>query len=203
MIAEGRHAEAMTPQELAEARHYRRLRLAVAVSDIILDLACLAAAAFWLAKPIDLWLVQWGWLSRFATLRLAALLLIVAGLHFAVSLPLDFYAGYVLEHRFHLSTLSLPDWLWRLAKQALLEGVLGLAAFLGLYWIAWTTGAWWWLVAAAAFFLVSVLFGQLAPVLILPLFYTVKRLDDPELLQRMRDLARAPACRSKGSIAWH
>jgi STE24 endopeptidase len=188
----------MNPQELAEARQYRRLRVAVAVSDIILDLACLAAAAFWLARPMDHWLAQWGWLSRLATLRVAALFLMVAGLQWAVSLPLDFYSSYVLEHRFHLSTLSLPGWLWRLAKQASLGALLGVAIFVGLYWIIWTTGAWWWLAAAAAFFVVSTLLGQLAPVLIVPLFYTVKRLDHPELLQRMRDLSQGTGLSIEG-----
>jgi hypothetical protein len=125
VTAEIDYAEAMTPQELAEARQYRRLRLAVAVSDIGLDLAYLAAVAFWLARPIDLWLTQWGWLSRLATLRLTALLLIVAGLQLAISLPLSFYSGYVLEHRFHLSTLSLPGWLWRLVKEASLGAFSG------------------------------------------------------------------------------
>ena len=97
-----------------------------------------------------------------------------------------------------LSTLSLPGWLWRLVKQALLGGLLGLALVLGLYAIIWTTGAWWWLVAAAAFFAVSVLLGQLAPVLILPLFYTVKRLDQPELLQRMQELSQGTGLSIEG-----
>ena len=198
MSTEPRDAQAMTPQELAEARQYRRLRLAAAVSDIILDLSCLAAAAFWLARPIDLWLMRWSWLSRLATLRLAALFAIVAGLQLAVSLPLDFYSGYVLEHRFHLSTLSLPGWLWRLLKQASLGTLLGVALCLGLYGIIWTTGAWWWIVAAAAFFAVSILLGQVAPVLILPLFYSVKRLEDPELLQRMRDLSQGTGLSIEG-----
>ncbi len=198
MTTEIRSSAAMTPQELAEARQYRRLRLAVSVSDMVLDLVYLAAAAFWLARPIDVWLMRWSWLSRLATLRLAALLLIVAGLQLAVSLPLGFYSGYVLEHRFHLSTLSLSGWLWRLLKQASLGALLGLVMVLGLYWIIWTTGACWWLVAAAAFFLVTVLLGQLAPVLILPLFYTVKRLDNPELLQRMRDLSQGTGLSIEG-----
>ena len=37
----------------------------------------------------------------------------------------------------------------------------------GLYWMIWLTGPIWWLVAAAGYFAVSVLLGQLAPVLIL------------------------------------
>jgi STE24 endopeptidase len=50
-------------------------------------------------------------------------------------------------------------------------------------------GDWWWLAAAGAFFVVTVLMGQLAPVLIVPLFYKVERLDNPELNDRMTRLA--------------
>jgi STE24 endopeptidase len=198
MDSEPGTTETLSTAELSEARQYGRLRLIAAVSDILLDLACLAAAAFWLARPIDLWLARWSWFARLATLRLAALFAIVAGLQLAVSLPLDFYSGYVLEHRFHLSTLSLPGWLWRSVKQTLLGGLLGLLLCLGLYAIIWTAGAWWWVAAAAAFFVTSVILGQVAPVLILPLFYSVKRLDDPELLARMRDLAQGTGLSIEG-----
>ena len=61
---------------------------------------------------------------------------------------------------------------------------------LGLFWLIWTTHGWWWLAAAGAFFLVSVLLGQLAPVLILPLFYSIEKLDNPELAERIGRLAQ-------------
>ena len=64
-----------------------------------------------------------------------------------------------------------------------------MALMLGLFWLIWTTGPIWWLVAAGAFFLVSVLLGQLAPVLILPLFYKIEKLDAPELTGRIASLA--------------
>ena len=56
-------------------------------------------------------------------------------------------------------------------------------------WLIWTTHGWWWLAAAAAFFAVSIVFGQLLPVLILPLFYKIEKLDAPELAERIGRLA--------------
>ena len=114
---------------------------------------------------------------------------LVTAAHCLVSFPLSFYSGYVLEHRFHLSTLTLGGWLWRYAKRMTLALALGMPLVLGLFWLIWTTGPWWWLTAAAAFFLVSVLLGQLMPVLILPLFYKIERLDAPELAERFARLA--------------
>ena len=69
---------------------------------------------------------------------------------------------------------------------------------LGLYWLIWTAGGWWWLAAAGLFFLVSVALGQLLPVLILPLFYKIERLDQPELAARIARLAEGTGLSIEG-----
>ena len=61
--------------------------------------------------------------------------------------------------------------------------------FPGLYGLIWVVGDYWWLAAAGAFFLVTVLLGQLMPVLILPLFYKVEPLDNQDLIARLARLA--------------
>jgi STE24 endopeptidase len=110
-------------------------------------------------------------------------------LHMAVSLPLVYYSGYVLEHRFRLSNMTLGGWIKRYAKQNALALAFGTFLIVGLYWLIWTTGHWWWLTAAGAFFCVTIVLGRIVPLLIIPLFYKVERLDSPELGQRMKDLA--------------
>ncbi len=62
-------------------------------------------------------------------------------IHVAVSFPLSFYSGHVLEHRFQLSTQTFGRWLWRYAKRNLLAVAFSLVLVLGLYWLIWTTGA--------------------------------------------------------------
>ena len=96
----------MTPEQLAEAKQYGRYSLACTLADKVLDLLFLTFAAVVLARPLDAWLQGWPLLERFASLRLVVFFLLVTLLHMGVSLPLSFYAGYILEHRFHLSTLS-------------------------------------------------------------------------------------------------
>jgi STE24 endopeptidase len=188
----------MTPEQLAEAKQYGRDELYCSLADMLLDLLLLTAAAVLLAGPLDRWLQGSALLDRIWSLRLVVFLLGVTGLHLLISFPLSFYSGYVLEHRFHLSTLSLRRWFWRYAKRNLLALAFTLLLVLGLYWLIWTTGPWWWLVAAGAFFLVSVILGQLAPVLILPLFYKIERLDSPELTGRMAGLAEGTGLSIEG-----
>lgn len=188
----------MTPEELAEAKRYGRLGLRAMLLDMFVDFVYLAVAAVFLARPIDQWLQHFAWLENVWSLRLLTLAAIIFALHFAISLPLSYYSSYWLEHRFKLSKLSLAGWLWRYTKQATLTVGFSLTLFLGLYWIIWTTGAYWWLVAAGAFFLVSVLLGQLLPVLILPLFYRIERIDNPELTERLARLAEGTGLSIEG-----
>jgi STE24 endopeptidase len=180
----------MSDGERAEAKRYGRLELGCALADKALDVAYLAVAAFLLAGPIDRWLQQGSpLLARNWSLRLTALFLATMGIHIAVSFPLSLYSGHLLEHQFHLSTQTFGRWLWRYLKRNVLAVAFSLALVLGLYWLIWLTGGWWWLTAAAAFFVVSIVLGQLAPVLILPLFYHVEKLDVPELSERIARLA--------------
>ncbi len=179
----------MTPEQLAEAKHYGRYSLACTLADKLLDLLFLTFAAVVVARPLDAWLQDSSLLKQFASLRLVLFFLLLTLLHIAVSLPLSFYAGYILEHRFHLSTLSVGGWVRRYAKQNLLALVLGTVLILGLYWLIWTTRGWWWLAAAGAFFCVTIIMGRLFPVLIIPLFYKIEPLDAPELAEQMNALA--------------
>ncbi len=184
----------MSDSERAEAKRYGRLELGCTLADKALDVSYLAVAAFLLAGPIDRWLQGSSslfsgdsWLH--ATLRLAALFLAVMAIHIAVSFPLSFYSGHVLEHKFQMSTQTFGRWLWRYLKRNVLAVGFSLLLVLGLYWLIWLTGGWWWLAAAAAFFAVSIVLGQLAPVLILPLFYRIEKLNVPELSDRLARLA--------------
>lgn len=193
-------AARMTGEQLAEAKRYGRYDLACTLADKGLDVAYLATVALLAAGAIDRWLKGYlpadGYLD--ISLRLAAMFLIVVGLHVCVSFPLSFYSGHVLEHRFGLSRQTFAGWLWRYAKRNALAVAFGLAMILGLYWLIWTTGPLWWLVAAGAFFVVTVLVGQLTPVLILPLFYKIERLDAPELSQRIAQLAQGTGLSIEG-----
>ncbi len=121
--------------------------------------------------------------------RLIALFGIVMLLHILVSLPLSFYSHFVVEHQFGLSNQSLRRWLRNWSLSNVLTIALGVALNVGLFWIIWHAGPYWWLIAAAAFFVVSFVLGQLAPVLILPLFYKVEPIENAELDARMKQLA--------------
>jgi STE24 endopeptidase len=183
-------AESMTPAEQAEARRYGRIHLALTLLDMAVDLIYLGLMAFVFGPRIDAWLASFAALAgERSMLRLIALFGVVIGLHILVSMPLSFYSGYVVEHQFGLSNQSLRRWLRNWSLGNVLAVLLGGVMNVGLFWIIWNTGTYWWLIAAAAFFVMSVVLGQLAPVLFIPLFYKVEPLENADLLERMKRLA--------------
>jgi STE24 endopeptidase len=189
-IAEAEVASSMTPAEQAEARRYGRIHLALTLLDMAVDLVYLGLMAFVFGPRIDAWLATFEPLAgERSMLRLVALFGVVIGLHILVSMPLSFYSGYVVEHQFGLSNQSLRRWFRNWSLGNVLAVLLGGVMNVGLFWIIWNTGTYWWLIAAAAFFVMSVVLGQLAPVLFIPLFYKVEPLENADLLERMKRLA--------------
>jgi STE24 endopeptidase len=176
----------MSADQLAEARQYGRWQLALDLADSGLDVLYLGLFAFFAAVPIDTWLAE---RISSAPLRLMALFGIMIGLHECVSFPLACFSGYSIEHRFGLSRQSFGQWLARHAKRFSLAVGFGAVMVIALYSLFWFVGTWWWAAAAIGFFLVSVVLGQLAPVLILPLFYKIEKLDNSELTGRFAPLA--------------
>lgn len=188
-------ADELSPEQQAEAKQYGRAQLRVELLDKAVDLVYLSVVALFFAPTWDAWLagpIPNDWL------RLTALLALVIGLHECVSFPLSYYAGHVLEHRYGLSNQRFAGWLRRHLKAFGLGSLFAIAMFVGLFALIWYAGSWWWLVAAGAFFAVSVVLGQLAPVLILPLFYKIERLDDAELSHRMSRLSEGTGLSIEG-----
>ncbi|HOW87554.1 MAG TPA: M48 family metallopeptidase [Candidatus Omnitrophota bacterium] len=122
--------------------------------------------------------------------RVVAVYFVLFSLFFLIfDLPLSFYSGFILEHRFGLSNQSFAAWLWDTAKKTLLSFVLSLALLECLYWIIRAEPLRWWLWAWAAYAFVSYILGKVFPVLIVPLFYKYGKLEDKELEGKVLKLA--------------
>jgi len=118
------------------------------------------------------------------------------------SLPLSFYSGRVLERRYELSNETFKSWLTDEAKSLAVGLVLGSGAAALIYWCIRMSPDRWWLVAGAAFALIIVGLTNLAPVLLLPLFYSVKPLDREALRARLLALADRAGARVLGAYEW-
>jgi STE24 endopeptidase len=120
----------------------------------------------------------------------------------ATQIPFAYYQGVTLERRYGLSTERRAHWWMNQAKAAALGLSLAApAALLLVALIRWSPERWW-VLAAAAFVGIMVVLAQLAPVLLMPLFYDFKPLARPELVQRLMALAERAGARVLGVFEW-
>jgi STE24 endopeptidase len=106
-----------------------------------------------------------------------------------VTLPLDYWRGYVHEHRWAMSTQTLAGWCTDRAKSTLIRVLLIAAAWTALVALVRALPAWWPLAAAAAAGLTILVFSLLAPLLLEPVFNRFRPLADQHLVDELRGLA--------------
>ena len=162
-----------------------------------LELTFLVLAVVLAAKPLDDWLLTVDVL-QVTWARLSVFYLVIGIAEYILSFPLAVYSGFTLEHQFGLSRQSFARWSRRDLLKNLLMLAFGLVMIQGLFWLIRLTGPAWWLAAAGLSFVISVLIGQLVPVLILPLFYKIQRLDDRDLAERFQHLTEGTTLSIQG-----
>jgi STE24 endopeptidase len=161
------------------AKRYARIRIARGIAGTLLFFALtillVATNATMTLEELARTLVENDYL---------ALLLFAAGLglvEMVLTFPLKLYSGFYLEHKYNLSNQRFWAWIWEGTKGMLIGVFLGTPILLVLYYCLRSMGDLWWLPVGAILFLFSLVLARVAPVLILPLFYRFKPLEDGEL----------------------
>ncbi len=122
-------------------------------------------------------------------------------LSFAVlELPLEYYSGFVLPHRYNQSTQTPRGWAQDQLLGLLLTAVIGLPLLEGVYWLLRVTGPLWWMWAAAGYVLLAAGLSTLAPVILMPLFnkYTPLNEEHAALAARLTALAARAGTKVNG-----
>jgi STE24 endopeptidase len=123
-------------------------------------------------------------------------------LHEIAAVPLAFYSGFFLERRYGLSKETLRSWLADQAKAFGIALVVGVTAGELVYGFIRLSPDRWWLAAGITFSLLIVGLTNLAPVLLLPVFYTLKPLEREALKARLIALAERAGARVLGAYEW-
>src|SRR5262245_932946 len=131
------------PATPPEVKRYQRLKLLALTINTALTFIALAVLALVVGPALRAWLAPMGDDNRWLSLLISAG--VVAMTMETLTLPLAFWSGFVLEHRFGLSNQTFKAWLWQRVKGYLVGGVVGGLLLAGLYAILWWSGAWWWL----------------------------------------------------------
>lgn len=186
--------------DLETAKRYHRTGRILGVAGYLLDLAILLALLFtgWTLalRTLAFHYSPHPWIALLIYLALFGAITQVAGL------PLDYLHSFWLEHRYGLSNLSFSGWVKDQLKGLAVGATLGGLAAEFLYAVIRRWPENWWLVCAVAFIAFFVLLANLAPVLIMPIFFKFKPLENPSLTERLLDLSRRAGTRVKGVFEW-
>ncbi|MGE5245924.1 MAG: M48 family metallopeptidase [Betaproteobacteria bacterium] len=118
------------------------------------------------------------------------------------SLPLGFYSGFLLERRYGLSTERLSGWALDTLKSFAVGLVLGGAAATIVYALIRRSPGGWWLSGGLIFAALIVGLANVAPVLLIPIFYRLKPLERESLRQRLFALAERAGARVLAAHEW-
>ena len=188
----------LDPQRQEQARQYARIKRQLWLVDQSISLLY---AILWLtlgwATGLRAWLT--GFINN-DWLLVAAFASIFTGIYFLLNLPLNYYTGFVLPHRYDLSTQSLKNWTIDQIKGLLLGAVLGLLVIELVYLALRQTGDSWWLWLTGGALVFSVLLANLSPILIMPIFnkFTPLGEEHADLAQRLIKLAEQAGTKIKG-----
>ena len=188
----------LDPEKQEQAKEYARIRRRLMLGDLALGGIY---ALLWLVTgwSIDLR----NYLLGFTTndwLLVAGFMLVFGGIYFLIDLPLGYYSSYILPHRYGLSTQTFKGWIGDQVKGVLVGGVLGLMVIEIIYYVLRISPSLWGLWAGLILLFFNVILANLAPVLLMPLFYKFVPLEEEhaDLVARLLNLAERAGTRVRG-----
>jgi Zn-dependent protease with chaperone function len=192
---------ALDPERQKRAKEYARISRRLWLANLLIGAVYTLA---WLVFGWSIGLRQWltGHFAFLSSpwLLVPAFVLVFGGIYFLIDLPLSYYSGFVLPHRFDQSTQSLRDWIVDELKGIAIGAPLGLLLVELLYLALRAAGGLWWLWAVAGLLVFNVLLSNLAPILIMPIFnkYVPLGEEHKDLADRLLRLAERAHTRVRG-----
>jgi Zn-dependent protease with chaperone function len=170
-----------------ETRRYNRIHRWLEIADFLIGLAFLVVL---LATDWTSMLRDWAYrgAGQHYTLAVFFYITMLLAISKVLGFGLDYY-GFRLEHRYNLSNQRIRSWLWDQAKTWIITLVIGTVLVELIYWTIRISPQHWWMIAWVVFILLSVFFAQIAPVVLFPLFYKFKPLENDSLRTRLLRLS--------------
>lgn len=188
------------PVDSPEVRRYNRIQRWLSMADAVIGFALLVVLLVtgWTGKLRDWSYSGAGQHYFFAVFLYVLMFSIIAKI---LSVPFDF-VGFRLEHQYHLSNQKVKSWVWDECKGWLVSIVLGTIMVELVYSIIRVAPQRWWIIAWAVFVGLFLLMAQLAPVVLMPIFYKFEPLANDNLRERLTRLGERAGTRVRGVYEW-
>ena len=183
-----------------EAREYNRIKRRLTVADMALNFVLLIAL---LATGLNGTLRDWAYRGAGQSYSLAVffyvLMLLIIGK--ALSFGLDYYS-FRVEHQFNLSNQRIRSWIWDEIKGWLIGLVIASILVEMIYNIIRMAPFKWWIIVWVVYNGLAIFFAQIAPVVLFPLFYKFRPLENDDLAKRLIRLSERAGTRVRGVYEW-
>src|SRR5258708_14770377 len=191
----------LDPERQQKAREYARIRRRLSFVSLAIGVVGVIIRIF---SNLDTWLrdilrpLAWqpipGW---FPWQILVYFLILMLGYQL-ITTPLSYFGGFVLPHRYGLSTMTLKGWASDLLKGFVLSLILEILVVELVYALLASQPQTWWLWVALGLLFFSGVMGHLAPVLIFQIFYEFRPLPEGDPAKRLLPLAERAHTRWPG-----
>lgn len=197
LISELKQGVKISPEEKAKlAKKYSKTHQILSLTGSIIFYAVLIILVFTgLSKSIHALAHSYTSNDYFALLIFLGIIGVAESI---INFPLNFYSGYILEHKYDLSNQTISKYFLEKLKGMLLGLVIGIPIMFAFYYILRTFGDNWWLVLGIFMFVVSIIIGRLAPTLIMPLFYKFKPIENEGIKNRILELCKKTGVKIQG-----
>ncbi|TET48011.1 MAG: M48 family peptidase [Actinomycetota bacterium] len=166
---------------LSRASEYSRVSITLSIIGRVLS---------WLIMGITVW-IAWKYFAAAPKISVLAAVGYIALFYIVLSiiiLPLSFYRGYTIEHQFGQSVQTVGMWFSDYGKSKAIDIAISIGAMTGIYALMVYVPRYWWLIAASAMAVFIIIAVYLYPILIDPLFYKFKKLDDNKLQEKILEV---------------
>ena len=184
-----------------KASRYHRLQRRSAVVSVVVTASVLAVFLFSGASSAASSVVR-HLSGGHSVMAVAAFAAALAVLHEIFAFPVTVYRGFILERRYGLSSEPFGVWLRDHLKAAALGLALGLGGAEIVYASLRIAPAWWWLLSSAMFIAVMAVMANVAPIVLLPLFYRFTPLTRDSLRSRLVSLSERAGVPVLGVYEW-
>jgi STE24 endopeptidase len=118
--------------------------------------------------------------------------------------PVSFYLHSRLGRKYGLSKLTNKKWFWRYIKGNIIGFIIGFPMFEGFYWLLRTFPNFWWMWATMILILFTIIFSNLVPIVLLPIFFKFDPLEDthPELATELVQMTEQIGIKTTKAFIW-
>lgn len=167
------------------AKKYSKIKLTVGITEgVISFIVLLLFISLGYSKKLELFVYSYTSSPYIALVYFGLIIGVVSSI---ITFPIDYMFGFRLEHKFGLSNLTFSGWILEKLKAALVGGVIAAPIAFLFYWLI-SSYEYWWFYLGCIVFGYSVLLAKIAPVIIMPLFYKFKPIENEVLKEKLLKL---------------